>query len=159
MKFHFFTILLASIFILSCTKEEHHPDPSVCTMSTEINGIHWCGETFEIYQLSDSTLVINGSKESSQPGVDFEQITLYVSGFKGIGRYQLKEEGSVYREWCCGDHIVSLSLLDLQMQNQGEVNIETYLLASGKISGKFEFSASGNRQIIATDGNFSGTLE
>ncbi|MCB0664234.1 MAG: hypothetical protein KDC80_00355 [Saprospiraceae bacterium] len=155
MKHDLCLLVVGLLLVWSCSKSDQE-SPLECSLSASINDTAWCGQVFEIFQDDQNHLVINASRETGRNQYDVDQITIYVPDFNGDGTYQLKDEGGVYRKWCCGDLILALAILDVENNDSGQVIIETFDTETKEIRGTFNFTASGENH-LNVHGEFFGT--
>lgn len=157
MQYYLWLFVAGLLMVWSCSKSDQE-SPLECSLSASVNDEPWCGQIFEIFLDDQNHLVINASRKIGKDQNDVDQITIYVPDFNGTGTYQLMDEGGVYRKWCCGDMILSLAILNVENNDNGQVIVDTFDSITNEISGTFNFTASGQNHLTIT-GNFFGTKE
>ncbi|MEM6628634.1 MAG: hypothetical protein AAF694_03135 [Bacteroidota bacterium] len=139
--------MLGLIFLFTqCTTEDSIAPTAAgateFTLSGTLNGSPWEGRIFDAYINETGELIINSQIESDKDGVDVEQITLFLPDFEGVGSYNLKELGAMYREWCCGDLIVFCTRTNTLMGDSVQIQIQSFDLESLEVQGTLSFTAS-----------------
>jgi len=160
-----YLLCILSILIMGsgCSSEETLPTPqnSPYYLSGYLNGRFWRGEVFDTYLNDVGELIVNAQVQSQKTGVTVEQITLHIPEFSGLGTYELRNPGGMYREWCCFDHLVTGVWTHPAVGDSGVVVIESFDTESGEIGGKVEFTASrdGQAALSFNGGEFFSKLK
>ena len=151
------------LFIVGgCQKDALSNSPkrneNACTLSGKLDGADWCGELEEAYINEDGDLVLNASNPGNKPGVDVDQVTLYLPEFNGAGTYDLPAEGAVYREWCCFDMLVTC-IYSEETTGLDRAVVDSYDPATGAIQGTFYFQVEKDGKAVSfTEGRFEGVV-